>query len=94
MNLLMKSFVNNLFIFIATNIIYWFINKDKNKIIKMILISSAILIAEVIIEGGIIACKPHYIQVYGIGQFLYEIICFAILINTAYCNFNQYCVLQ
>ena len=82
----MKSFVNNLFIFIATNIIYWFINKDKNKIIKMILISSAILIAEVIIEGGIIACKPHYIQVYGIGQFLYEIICFAILINTAYCN--------
>lgn len=81
MNLLMKSFVNNLFIFIATNIIYWFINKDKNKTIKMVLILSAILIAEVIITY-----KLPYMQMYGIGQFLYEIICFAILINTAYDN--------
>ncbi len=73
--------VNNLFVFIATNILYYFINKDKTKTIKMILISGAILTAEFII-----AYKIPSMQVYGIGQFTYEIICFTILINTAYEN--------
>lgn len=81
MSLLMKSFTNTFFVFIATNILYWFINKDKTKTIKMILISGAILIAEFII-----AYKTPYMQLYGIEQFTYEIICFAILINTAYDN--------
>lgn len=81
MNLGITFLMNTLFVFIATNILYYFINKDKTKIIKMILISGAILIAEFII-----AYKIPYMHVYGIGQFTYEIICFAILINTAYEN--------
>lgn len=81
MGSLIKSFTNTLFVFVVTNILYYFINKDKTKTIKMVLISGAILIAEFII-----AYKIPYMQVYGIGQFTYEIVCFAILINTAYEN--------
>ena len=47
----------------------------------MILILGAILIAEFIV-----LYKLPYMQLYGVGQFAYEIICFSVLINTIYDN--------
>ena len=81
MNLIIKVLINSLFVFAVTNILYYIINKDKSKIIKMILILGAILIAEFIV-----LYKLPYMQLYGVGQFAYEIICFSVLINTIYSN--------
>lgn len=81
MNLIIKVLINSLFVFAVTNILYYIINKDKSKIIKMILILGAILIAEFIV-----LYKLPYMQLYGVGQFAYEIICFSVLINTIYDN--------
>lgn len=79
--------INIIFIFIATNIFYYFLNKDKNKRIKMSIILGTLVLIITGLAWFIYKLNIYkYIYIRGLLQFIYEIICWGILINTVYDN--------
>ena len=83
MNLVKQLIINTFFVFIATNILYYLLNKDKTKRIKMTIMLLAGLILNIMISIVIYKLEFNF---YGTLQFIYEIICFGIILNTIYDN--------